>query len=146
MADVIPYLYLLARNDLASMDKGRTAAQISHATSDFHERMHDIRNRPMKAEDTISSTWETWFSAWKVAGSFGTAIVLMGDLTSIRGAVEFATQANVLSGITHDPTYVLRDGATIHLLPVDTCGWIFGPKSLLLPLLGKWPLLREIDV
>ncbi len=43
-------------------------------------------------------------------------------------------------GVVHDPTYPLADGDVTHLIPLDTCGWAFGPPDILAPVIGELDL------
>lgn len=140
MADPV-ILYLLTRNDMATMSQGRSDAQNSHATSDFHEGLilHRFFNKELSGNPL---RWTVEFAEWKENRNFGTAVVLMGPYADIQGAVELAKQAGFYAGITHDPSYAVPDGQTVHFVPVDTCGFIFGRKSALKPLLGRYPLLK----
>lgn len=144
MADPV-FFYVLVRNDMDSMCPGRTDAQVSHATSDFHEIMYDYRFNAPAPHDGSTLRWETEFAEWKENRRFGTAIILMGDMATIKGAITMAQQAGFLAGITHDPEYHLKDGQTIHKFPVDTCGWAMGRKGELAALFGRMPLLKARD-
>ena len=140
MADPV-FFYVLVRNDMDSMCPGRTDAQVSHATSDFHEIMYMYRFDLPVPKDGSSLQWEAEFAEWKENRRFGTTIVLSADYRTIKGVVDVAQRAGHLAGVTHDPEYVLKDGKTIHKIPVDTCGWMMGRKGELAPVLRQFPLL-----
>lgn len=106
---VTPRFYVLVRTDMESMNPGRVAAQVSHATSMLHE---DDAKSPL-------------FNAWrKEAGGFGTTIVLDGGTESdIRGAFTlFSNQESTRKYWVCDPKYPIQDGEVVHVIPnVLTC-------------------------
>lgn len=119
MTDMFPVLYILARNDMASLNPGKLAAQCSHASNAF---VHDVQsNRP---EDPM-------FAEWQAATSqgFGTVLTLAVNQEQMRTAAEVAVDMGLCAGIVHDPTYPLIDGETVHFIPVDTCAYIFADKN-----------------
>jgi peptidyl-tRNA hydrolase len=129
MADFTPVLYILARSDLVSLNLGKLAAQVSHATSMFHEEMHADDKHPAKA------LFERWTSE---ANGFGTCIVLdvaTGDQVEqniVRADVmikDGLTKFQGATGICIDPTYPVRDGGVTHLIELVTCGYIFINKD-----------------
>lgn len=160
------YLYVIVRDDMDSLNEspGKQGAQISHATSQVHEIFaemsirhevynalgHNLKDSKGPTSYNIGPTLTTKevrqsseFNEWKEGtGSFGATIVLEASIGDIREAVDMFGRAGIVSGITHDPTYPLRDGQTTHLIPLDTCGWAFGRKSQLSAVLGQFPLLK----
>ena len=124
-----PYLYILMRSDLDSLNPGKMVAQGAHAANQF---VHDING-----EGALYDQWST-----STPDGFGVTICL--DITGyqLRPVVEFAKNAGFAAGVTHDPSYPLSDGQVTHLLPLDTCGYIFGDKDELRPLLGQFGLLK----
>lgn len=134
-------LYILARTDLISMSRGRSDAQVSHATSDFHEVVHQMTN----PNDTkMSDYWagiDRLYGEWVGNRNFGRVIVLSVDESQMRSRVQQADSNEFLSGVTNDPSYPIRDGSVTHYISLDTCGWIFGSKHQLESILGDLPLL-----
>lgn len=125
-----PVLYILMRTDLASMNPGKAMAQASHASNAFVQH----------AEQTVgNSVPEQYanFDQWRneTPQGFGTVIVLGVNELEMRTAVEVAQACDLIAGVVHDPTYPLRDGETVHLIPLDTCAYVFGDKEN--PILGK---------
>lgn len=119
MAVILPdyKFYVFLRSDLDSMNTGKAAAQVSHAASDFAAKcMHTDE-----------------YKAWCEDRTFGTAIVKDGgNLKNLPRLEEF----NILgSGMIHDPSYPIRDGKVTHLIPLDTCYWLFTDSS--------WPGVYE---
>ena len=131
-----PVLYILMRNDLASLNPGKAMAQASHAGSAF---VHNA--------DPGYNIDEELYNAWKESTTqgFGTVLVIEVNEAQMINAVEVAESCGVdafPSGIVHDPTYPLQDGDTTHFIPVDTCGYIFGDKDnpVLQSIIGNFEL------
>ena len=142
-----PYLYILMRNDLASMNAGKAVAQGTHAANQmvYEARKWIGDNREDATTREKSDVWaafrdllETWEQS---ANGFGTCICLSVNEEQMRAAVAGAQEAGLHAGITHDPSYPLKDGATLHLLPLDTCAYIFGKKAECKPFTGNFPLM-----
>jgi peptidyl-tRNA hydrolase len=113
-------LYILMRTDMLSMNPGKAIAQGSHATSKFHNAM----NNPSGA-----ASWSADYVEWRrQAGGFGTVLTLGCTEAQMFQAINNAQRAGVPCGIVNDPTYPLRDGATTHFFPVNTCAWVFVDK------------------
>ncbi len=146
------YLYILVRTDLPSMQSGRAAAQASHAANAF---IHKFGKLPDVQE----------WSAQTPQG-FGTAIVLGANLVDLTTIVKDAARSKYPAELVVDPDYAitisseivpfldkttqnktvkLEQSATdpnkyiLHREEV-TCGYIFGNKDDLKPLLGDLPL------
>ncbi len=114
-----PYLYILMRNDLASLNAGKAVAQGSHAAN---QMVADARKLgEVNQFHSAVAIWE------KEANGFGTCIVLSVNEAQMRASVAKALADALPShaGICHDPTYPLLDGKTLHLIPVDTCAYVF---------------------
>jgi hypothetical protein len=60
---------------------------------------------------------------------FGTTIVLGASMAQIRTDVEWLKRNNFMAEIIHDPTYPLIDGSVTHLIPLDTCAYVFAPNK-----------------
>ena len=114
-------LYILMRTDLDSLNPGKAMAQANHAFGALKQR---IRSDSKRQRDYI---------AWQgtTAQDFGTVIVLGGDRGGIQGALDQLQRhrSPVVSGWVHDPTYPIRDGVVTHLIPLDTCAFVFGTKA-----------------
>ena len=118
-------LYILMRTDLASMNPGKAVAQGAHAANLF---MHHTPHTPA-------------YKAWIAEGhGFGTTICLGVTEKQMRAAVRMASRLDFPADIVHDHTYPLRDGDTLHLIPLDTCAYVFGTKDDLAPILGHLSL------
>ena len=103
--------YVIVRTDMESMTSGRVAAQVSHATSELHERGKESRRHDGDNES---------FLEWKGAGNFGTTIVLgyFGDPNDLT-----CDHIAEMDGFVFDPEYSIRDGNVTHKLPITTCYW-----------------------
>lgn len=125
MTDI--YLYILMRNDLASMNAGKAVAQGAHAANQMTNRIQFPDTDAGEEDNTVHRNWlDEWMAATNKG--FGTTIVLGCTERQMRGAIEVAEMIKLPCGITHDPTYPLKDGPVLHLIPLDTCAYIFGPK------------------
>jgi peptidyl-tRNA hydrolase len=127
-----PYLYILMRTDMASMNPGKAVAQGSHATNLFENAMK---------HGTRSDLQKQMFEHWKGDRGFGTAITLSVDGSQLQQKLLAAAQEGYVTGVCHDPTYPLRDGSVTHLIPLDTCGYVFGLKGELASILGDLSLM-----
>lgn len=123
-------LYILMRNDLDSLNSGKAVAQGSHAAN---QMVYDARF----SEETKNMV-DQWSSE---AYGFGTCLVLSVNESQMRSSVALAKSLGIHSGITHDPTYPLRDGETLHLIALDTCAYVFGYKHELKPIVGELNLM-----
>jgi peptidyl-tRNA hydrolase len=107
-------LYVIVRNDLASMNPGKAAAQACHAANQFVNHY---------SNDPETKMWQNQ------AAGFGTTIVLAADITTIRNLVEDAKICGIPAGIVLDPTYPVKDGNFTHFIPIDTAAYVFGTKE-----------------
>jgi peptidyl-tRNA hydrolase len=126
------YLYILMRQDLASMNAGKAVAQGAHAAN---QMVYEIaRDNP---------THMGWLDQWQAATGkgFGTTITLDVPGTKLVTVTEWAKTLGLHAGVTHDPTYPLMDGPTLHLIPLDTCGYVFGPKAWCRAAVGDFKLM-----
>jgi peptidyl-tRNA hydrolase len=133
-------LYLLARNDLASLNPGKLAAQCAHAAN-FFEMEAESRS---VSDDSFLQTWQDWAS--DTHQNFGTTIVLGAPIDQIRTVVDAMSAMGYLTGVVHDPTYPIRDGDVTHLIPLDTCAFVFvadrSNDDTAKQILGKIPLYQ----
>jgi peptidyl-tRNA hydrolase len=121
-----PVLWILMRDDLASLNAGKAVAQGAHAAN---LAVAEAKRRAYGLGDTAALEL---LDAWEAeGGGFGTTIVLsIGSHEDLIATVEFAAhELHLMAGITHDPTYPLRDGRVTHLIPLDTCGWVFAHRD-----------------
>jgi len=105
-------LYILMRTDLASMNPGKGMAQAAHAANAM---IHDWQG------DEDVDNWQA-----QTSQGFGTTITLavptegaLVDMVAIADALGYP------AALVHDPSYPVRDGEVTHLLPIDTCGYVF---------------------
>ena len=115
-------LYLLMRSDLASMNTGKACAQAHHAGTQM--ALKDFKGWKV--------THQNWLGRWqREAGGFGTVLCMGVNERTMRAVLDVAARIDVPHGIVNDPTYPLIDGDVLHLFPLDTCAYVFGPKVLL---------------
>jgi hypothetical protein len=129
------YLYVLMRTDLASMNPGKAVAHGAHAGNQFDYAMRQVSNKELLAG----------YDAWvKSADFFGTTITLGVNEAQLKSHVSAvaAVGSSVVAGEVFDPTYPIRDGEVCHFIPLTTCGFVFGPVSVLKPLLADLDLMR----
>lgn len=95
-----PYLYLIMRGDMPSMNPGKLAAQAAHGASMFHERARNFKDTlppDTTAEELGYKHWFVGYSNWVAsAKDFGTTIVLTAtkdEIFNVRGSYSFASVA-----------------------------------------------------
>lgn len=121
MNDDTLVLYIMMRTDLDSLTPGKAMAQANHA---FGALKNCIRSNLPRQKDYL---------AWQetTVQDFGTVIVLGGDEGEIQAALDGIKRLRmpVVAGWVHDSTYPIRDGKVTHLLPLNTCAFVFGTKA-----------------
>lgn len=132
MADDV-CLYVLMRTELQSMNPGKACAQAAHAAN---QCVFEARELAGNATAILLAKWEG-----QSGRGFGTTITLGVNETMMRERVALAQLAGLHSGIVHDPSYPIRDGEVIHLLPLDTCAFVFGSRADVMPILGDLDLM-----
>lgn len=124
-------LYILLRNDLASMNFGKGAAQASHASNDFVEYM---KCRMLETDEGLEcerscNRWQGFVddngNYISTGLGFGTVLVLAVNGKTMYERVALAMELGLHANVINDPTYPLRDGEVTHYIPLDTCAWIF---------------------
>jgi peptidyl-tRNA hydrolase len=132
MADDYQVLYILCRTDMESLrNPGLLAAQACHAAN---AAVHECATHEHRA---AMSFWQL-----ETSQGFGTTITLDVDYQTMKDVVAIAKKNESHAGIILDPTYPLRDGAYTHLIPVETCGYVFGSKNELEWILKDLSLVR----
>lgn len=122
-----PVLYILCRNDLASLNNGKMIAQACHAANQMTKHaLSWIDSKPIKEKQMYNALYNEWVES---ADGFGTTISLSMNEKEMRESVNIANIIGLHAGITHDPSYPLLDGRTLHLIPLDTCAFVFGNKD-----------------
>jgi peptidyl-tRNA hydrolase len=126
-------LYIIARNDLASMNAGKLAAQASHASNAFVKHFHaysqEINARPVNMDVNVRTI--NGFNEWENATSqgFGTVLVLAAKMPEIKTTVGIFKAMGYIADVIHDPTYPIVDGEVVHHIPLDTCAYVFVPNK-----------------
>lgn len=118
MSDYV--LYILMRSDMVSLNPGKAMAQAAHAANQFAQWAAD--------DKTASKAYHNWRS--ETGDGFGTTIVL--DVINEKLLLETIDQlrsSGLIAGVVNDPTYPVTDGAVTHLLPINTCGFVFLHKD-----------------
>ncbi len=117
-------LYVIVRNDLASLTPGKVAAQVSHASTAF---MRYYANR-----DSVEE--------WCDRRGFGTAVILSTDIDQLKSINEQARHTAFACGLVADPEYALVDGRFVHNIKLITCSYLFGSREALFALVGHLEL------
>lgn len=133
-----PVLYILMRNDVASLTVGRQMAQASHAASAIAGKMERLGRQMTDSGETVGKgflAYECWLD-WSMSTkqSFGTTIVLSVSEKEMRDTIAVALMArsqeeSFTAGIITDPTYAVKDGDIAHIVSLDTCGYILGDRD-----------------
>ncbi len=124
--------YVIMRTDLDSLNPGKAMAQTHHA--------YGALKNAVRANIARQSDYLKWQEATEQ--DFGTVIVLAGSEGAIQAALDTIHRFKlpVVSGWVHDPAYPIRDGAITHLVPLNTCAFIFGTKAECVYVCNKFPL------
>lgn len=128
--------YVLVRVDAPDFNIGKACAQTHHCGTQMTEDL-------LRKEDT---ELETLYKEWQEDRTFGTVLTVAVNASELRQAVSLAQLMGLHSAITHDPTYPIRDGDKFILSPVDTCGYVFGRKSICHKVVGKFNLLSQKEI
>lgn len=128
-----PILYVLMRSDAPDFMPGKAMAQANHAGTQFITEAGKF----FGAGGTDNLT-ATYFRDWITEGDgFGTCVVLSVLYPQLISRLALAEAMGQFCGVVTDETYPVRDGHRMQTLEIDTCGWIFGLKSELAPLLSE---------
>jgi peptidyl-tRNA hydrolase len=162
-----PYLYILMRNDMSSLNCGKSVAQGAHAANQMvHEFPMYVRNLTKDSQEYQTSLFNEWTGS--TIGGFGTTIVLSVSEDEMRATVHTAKSMNMHAGIMTDPTYPFEAPMELAKLLVlagdvlgiemvrpptasnpnallvrseDVCGYVFGSKEVVSTVLGRFPLM-----
>lgn len=150
------------RNDLPSMGVGRAAAQASHASNAFIQKYGYYARNSRNLPKVLA--WQR-----QTKQGFGTAIVLSVNETQLFNTVSKAKRLTGIADKITDPDYCIKvnyevagllqqnydarycsytfnyladetHSSVIISRPVITCGYVFGDKEELQPILGELPL------
>lgn len=133
-------LYVVVRNEMASMTAGRIAAQVSHAST---KMMNDIQKSNNADNKEMLTNW------LNEADGFGTTIVLRpskdkDQVAEIRNLVNLSRFSfpTVCSDVVIDPEYYIMDGnVPVRQENVLTCAYFLGDVDQIKSLLGHLDLL-----
>lgn len=132
------YLYLLVRNDMASLGRGKSVAQGAHAANAF---TWDHIIAPSINQGELNPEAMAWCTE---ADGFGTTIALSANLQEIEDTVMLARALGFPARVVADPEYPLMDGKTFHIIPnVVTGAYVFGDKERLGIILKRFKLLEN---
>ena len=142
-----PIFYIIMRNDMDSLNPGKSCTQASHATSEFETTIAYLKKHKELSNIVVM------YHEWLENRNFGTTIVLESPWEEIENIFEElkrydtndfigAVNDTYNYGLVFDPTYPVKDGEVTHLIPLHTCGWIFGYRKDLEKFVGHLPLMR----
>ena len=98
-------LYILMRNDLYSLNAGKSMAQASHASSQFINNYYNLLKRDYDLNDPYKVNQE-YIENWLNEGNgFGTTIVMEGSNNNISEFVSDHIHNHYLYGYVKDTTY-----------------------------------------
>lgn len=122
-------LYILMRNDLASMNAGKAMAQASHASNAFVHHFHGYAQEynSTTVHESIQTATMNGFNEWENSThqGFGTVLTLEARMADITPVVSIFKSMGYVAGVVHDPTYPIVDGEVVHHIPLDTCAYVF---------------------
>jgi peptidyl-tRNA hydrolase len=130
MDKIEPALYILMRSDLDSLNPGKAMAQACHAGSAFAKLMNDwlINSDVSPDEINTQNLYQQWLNSTEQG--FGTVVVLNGEsMTNIEKEIKLANEAGLPGELIFDPSYPIFDGSIVHVIPLHTCGYIFGDRN-----------------
>lgn len=123
-------LYILMRNDIASMNPGKAMAQASHASNAFVKQTEDyIRSfiqHNLRIEVLNKHFWD-WQNETRYG--FGTVLVLEGRMTDFKPVVSTFKALDYMTDVIVDPTYPIVDGEIVHHVSLETCAYVFVPNK-----------------
>lgn len=126
-------LYILMRDDLASLNAGKAMAQASHASNAFvaRARAYDAEYNSVPVHTEQEKANIVGFDDWEnsTTQSFGTVLVLAAKMPDIKSTVDICQKLGYIADVIHDPTYPIVDGKVVHYIPLDTCGYVFVPNK-----------------
>ena len=120
-----PVLYILMRTDLESLNAGKAMAQAAHAGNALEYMA--LESSEFDPGAGIYSAYQAWKN--QTSQGFGTTIVLGGSMSLISMDVKRLQGFGYLADVVHDPSYPIRDGSVTHLIPLDTCAYVFAPDK-----------------
>lgn len=126
-----PVLYILMRTDTASLNPGKAMAQAVHAGNALETHCgREIQVGLLEGDPSVEALGDAYYT-WKnqTSQGFGTTIVLGGSMSLISMDVKRLQGLGYLADIVHDPSYPIRDGDVTHLIPLDTCAYVFAPDK-----------------
>ena len=126
-----PVLYILMRTDMESLNPGKAMAQAVHAGNALETHCNrEIQIGLLEGDLSAEALGDAYY-VWKhqTSQGFGTTIVLGGSMSLISMDVKRLQSLGYIAEIVHDPSYPIRDGDVTHLIPLDTCAYVFAPDK-----------------
>lgn len=129
----LPVLYIIVRNDLASMNSGKAIAQGSHASNAFvkhierHTQNTNAQSNILTRDQDIIKSFRDW--EYSTPQGFGTVLTLEGKMNDVYTTIDTFKSLGYIASVVHDPTYPIVDGEVVHHIPLDTCAYVFVPDK-----------------
>lgn len=118
-----PYaLYILMRTDLNSLNPGKAMAQANHVYGALKKRVRTHLGLQKEFLEWMNQTDQ----------EFGTTLTygaMEGDIKRVLDKASRLYGKTTMSGWVHDPSYPLRDGEVTHLIPLNTCAFLFARRD-----------------
>lgn len=123
-------LYILMRNDLASMNAGKAMAQASHASNAFVYETNKYIDSWVQAPVDVQEL-KRYMEEWQgeTGQGFGTVLVLEGSMVDFKPVVSAFKGLEYRAQIITDPTYPIIDGSVVHHVYLETCAYVFVPNK-----------------
>jgi hypothetical protein len=123
-----PFLYILMRNDLPSMNVGKAMAQASHASNQAVWEAMGLQGENAQPQIDLVRAWQ------QECKGFGTAIILSANIGEITVEMDaFDDDPAAVCGLVTDPTYSYKthtDTADLIPMTVDTADRIHGKNGM----------------
>lgn len=160
-----PILYVLLRNDMASMDVGRMTVAASHATSKF---LGDAIFNGINVVSTPASPFrlfgsrllKSMLSRWAGAALVGNTVTVEANGAQIESlpktilswaeyVMHRKDNANppfmAAHGLVYDDCYPVRDGDVVHFPKTLIGGYVFGIRGELEHVMARAPLVDHMS-
>lgn len=139
-----PYLYVIMRTDMDSMNAGKGMAQSNHAGIAFVKKIEEIRasliediknnieSHDRSSKEIVVEMYDTWKRQTKQG--FGNTVTL--DASKYSNRLQFFLEDYVINHefpcvweVVDDPSYPIRDGRVTHAVDIPTCAYFFSDKE-----------------
>lgn len=126
-------LFILMRNDIASMNPGKAIAQGTHASNAFVKKVeaftqiYNTKSKHTDIEDATINGFREW--EYSTPQGFGTVLVLEGRMSEFKPIINTFQALGYVADVITDPTYPIMDGEIVHYVNMETCAYVFVPNK-----------------